>query len=164
MTDHQPDWATLLQQATPRTKTVRLCLRGDLLSELEDARAALLEAERASSGSASLSGESEDVTLLRKRVDEARGHVEQAAVAFTVKGINRAVYAALEAKHPDPKGDGWDMATFPEALIRECLVSPVVAADQPLVEALTYGEFDKLFAACVAVCIEVNDVPLPRRG
>lgn len=143
-----PDWASLLEQATPRTKSVRLCLRGDLLAALSDAEAA---------AAPSLAGETEDVTLLRKQVDES-------TVDFVVKGASRARYAALEAKHPDPDGEGWNMATFPEALVRECLVSPVVAPEQPLADALTYGEFEKLFTAAVAASIEVNEVPLPKRG
>lgn len=143
-----PDWAELLEQATPRTRTVRLCLRGDLLADLEAA---------AAGDSPSLAGESDDVAALRRQIDDA-------SIRFTVRGLTRARYAALEAAHPDPKGDGWDMATFPEALVRECLISPVIAPEQPLADALTYGEFEKLFTAAVGASIEVSEVPLPKRG
>lgn len=144
-----PDWAALLAAAKPRTKTVRLCLRGDLLAQLADAVAAQQP---------SLGGESPDVAALRQQVEDA-------SVPFVVKGLSRSAFRALEAQHPDPKGDGgWDMAQFPEALIRLCLVSPVIGPDQPLEDALTAGEFNALFSAAFEVSSEVDEVPLPKRG
>ena len=146
-----PDWAQLLQQATPRTKTVRLCLRGDLLAALADAEAA--------AESPSLSGEASDVADLRRQV-------ESASVEFVIKGLSGRRYEALQAEYRNSDGeipDDQDEA-FRERLVRECLISPVVAEDQPIADALTAGEFQRLWTSAIYATVEVDEVPLPKRG
>lgn len=153
MTDHNgsPDWAALLEQATPRTKTVRLCLRGDLLSALAAAEEAV--------ESPSLGGEPEHVKQLREQVADA-------SVEFTLRGLTGAKFQSLQDTYRDAEGD---MSTtqqerFHEHLVRECTVSPVIAADQPLAEVLTAGEFQRLWTTAIYATVEVDEVPLPRRG
>lgn len=131
------DWKSLVAQAQPTTKTVRLCLRGDLVQELSTAEAA------------------GDVA------DELRQQVADATVTFTIRGLNRQAYRALEAKHPAPDGAaGWDVASFPEALVRACITDPVIDAGDPLFDVLTPGQVEKLFEAAFLACNEVDDLPL----
>lgn len=137
------DWASLAAQAQPRRKTVALCLRGDLAADLE---------------SAIEDGAGE-------RVDELTDQVRAATVNFVLAGLTRQKYRALEAQHPDKDGgSGWNMDTFPEALVRACLTEPVVAPADPLFDVLTPAQVDKLFEAAFLACNEVDDIPLLKRG
>lgn len=135
------DWKALAAQAQPTTRTVRLCLRGDLAAQLD----ALSEHDPARPG--------------------LEAEVEAATVTFTVRGLTRQKYRALEAKHPDPDGGaGWNIDTFPEALVRACLADPQVEPGDPLFDVMTPGQVERLFEAAFRACNEVDDVPLPKRG
>lgn len=137
------DWASLAAQAQPRRKSVALCLRGDIQAQLELARDA---------------GNAEQVADLENQVREA-------TVEFVVRGMTRDKYRALEAAHPDPEGGGgWNLATFPEALVRGCLLEPSVAPEDPLFGILTPAQTDMLFEAAFLSCNEVDDLPLPKPG
>lgn len=137
------DWASLAAQAQPRRKTVSLCLRGDLVAELE-------AAEDHGDGD---------------RVNELTDAVKAATVVFTVAGLTRDKYRALEAAHPDPDGgSGWNVDTFPEALVRACIVAPDIKPEDPLFAVLTPAQVERLFEAAFLACNEVDDLPLRKRG
>ena len=144
MATGKPDWKQLREQAKPRVKRVSLCLDGELLAELEAAQAA--EVTSLNGGAAAR---------------ELSERVQAASVTFTVQGLTRPKYRALEAEHPsDDDEQAWDMDTFPEALVRACLVEPEVAADEPLFDVLTAGEADKLFQTAYLACNEADALPL----
>ncbi len=135
------DWMSLAAQAQPRRKTVRLCLRGDLLADLT-------EAQQNGIGVG----------------DDLRQQVEDATVSFVLAGLTRQKYRALEAAHPDADGgSGWDIEKFPEALVRACLVTPEVGVGEPLFDVLTPAQVEQLFEAAFLTCNEVDEIPLPRR-
>ena len=137
------DWASLAAQAQPRRKTVELCLRGDLVADLESA-------EDHGDGA---------------RVDELTKAVKDATVVFTLAGLTRDKYRALEAQHPDAEGGaGWNVETFPEALVRASIVSPLVQPGDPLFDVLTPAQVEKLFEAAFLACNEVDELPLRKRG
>ena len=137
------DWASLAKQAQPRRKTVRLCLRGDLVADLEAAED---------------HGDGDQVKALTEAV-------QAATVVFTVAGLTRQTYRALEAQHPDPDGgSGWNVDTFPEALVRACIVAPEVKPTDPLFDVLTPAQVERLFEAAFLACNEVDDLPLLKRG
>ncbi len=136
------DWASLAAQAQPTRRRVRLCLRGDLLADLESARG---------------SGDGERIAALESDVADA-------TVEFVLRGLTQDKYRALIAAHPDPEGSAWNDATFPEALVRACILSPTVGPSDPLFTVLTAGQVDQLFTAAIESCIEVDAGPLPKRG
>ena len=137
------DWKSLVAQAQPRRNTVRLCLRGDLLADLE---------------SAHQEGNGE-------RVADLEAQVLGATVDFVLGGLTQDKYRALEAAHPAPDGEGgWNLDTFPEALVRACLLSPAVAADDPLFGVLTPAQVEQLFNAAFLASNEADSLPLPKRG
>lgn len=136
------DWSALAAQAQPTRRRVRLCLRGDLLSDLASAQEA---------------GDGERVEALQAEVDGA-------TVEFVLRGLTQDKYRALIAAHPDPEGSAWNDATFPEALVRACIVAPTIGPSDPLFTVLTAGQVDQLFTAAIESCIEVDAAPLPRRG
>ncbi len=136
------DWSALAAQAQPTRRRVRLCLRGDLLSDLASAQEA---------------GDGERVEALQAEVDGA-------TVEFVLRGLTQDKYRALIAAHPDPEGSAWNDATFPEALVRACILTPAVAPSDPLFSVLTAGQVEQLFTAAIESCIEVDAAPLPKRG
>ncbi len=145
MTSQGPsvDWKSLVAQTQPRRKTVRLCLRGDLLADL-------LAAQEDGNG---------------ERVQQLRDEVDEATIAFVIGGLTSQKYRSLLAAHQKPDDDTAAWAdTFPEALVRACLLSPRVEADDPLFDVLTPAQTEQLFEAAFLACNEVDDLPLLKRG
>jgi hypothetical protein len=136
------DWASLAAQAQPTRRRVRLCLRGDLLADL---------------ASAQDTGDNERAEALRDEIDAN-------TVEFVLRGLTQDKYRALIAAHPDPDGSAWNDATFPEALVRACILTPTVGPSDPLFTVLTAGQVEQLFTAAIESCIEVDAAPLPKRG
>ncbi len=137
------DWSALAAQAQPTRRRVRLCLRGDLLADLETARSA---------------GDG-------ARVTELEAQLADNTVEFVFKGLTQDKYRALIAQHPDTEGGtAWNDNTFPEALVRACILTPTVQPGDPLFSVLTAGQVEQLFTAAIESCIEVDAAPLPKRG
>lgn len=130
------DWKALAAKAQPTTRKVRLCLRGDLAADLDD-----------------------------DSPEELQREVEEATVEFVIRGLSRQAYRALEAKHPDADGGaGWNLDTFPEALVRACVTDPVIEPGDPFFDILTPGQVEALFEAAFRACNEVTELPLRKRG
>ena len=137
------DWASLAAQAQPTRRRVRLCLRGDLLADL---------------ASAQDTGDNERAEALRDEIDAN-------TVEFVLRGLTQDKYRALIAAHPDTEGGtAWNDDTFPEALVRACILTPTVQPGDPLFSVLTAGQVEQLFTAAIESCIEVDAAPLPKRG
>ena len=136
------DLKARIAQAQPRSKSVGLCLRGDLLSDL-------VEAETA-----------KDVD----RVAALKAEIESATVVVAVRGLSYGEYRRLENAHPDPKGDGWDADTFPQALVKAALVDVTAEDADLLLATITSGQLVELFTAALTVTNAVDAVPLPKRG
>ena len=119
-----------------------MCLRGDLLADL---------------ASAQDTGDNERAEALRDEIDAN-------TVEFVLRGLTQDKYRALIAAHPDPDGSAWNDATFPEALVRACILTPTVGPSDPLFTVLTAGQVEQLFTAAIESCIEVDAAPLPKRG
>lgn len=135
----QLDLKSAIAQAQPRTRTVRLCLRGDLLAQLD---AATDEAE---------------VTRLRAEVADA-------TVEVRVRGLSYGEYRGVEASHPSKDGEGgWDVDTFPAALVRACLDAADDDKDA-LLGVLTSGQLMALFTAAIDASNTPDALPLPSGG
>lgn len=136
------DLKARIAQAQPRSKSVGLCLRGDLLSDL-------VEAETARD---------------TDRVAALKTEIESATVVVAVRGLSYGEYRRLENAHPDPKGDGWDADTFPQALVKAALVDVTAEDADLLLATITSGQLVELFTAALTVTNAVDAVPLPKRG
>lgn len=148
MATGKPEWKKLVEKSRPRTRTVRLCLDGELQEALAEAKAV---------PSNSLGG--------NQAARELEQQIEEASIDFKLRGLSRATLRKLEADHPtDDEESAWDADTFPEALVRACLVEPEVAPEDELFEVLTAGEADRLFEAAFLACNEADPVPLQKRG
>lgn len=129
-------WAEIAKTATKPQREVTLCLRGDLIAKRAnvktDAESDALEAE-----------------------------ISEASVTFKLAGLSRQDFRALEAQHPAEDDDaGWNLDTFPEALVRASLTEPVIEEGQPFFELLTSGQIEALFEAAFKASVEVDAGPL----
>ncbi|MFF4489414.1 hypothetical protein ACFY0F_23445 [Streptomyces sp. NPDC001544] len=138
----------ILAQATPRERTVMVCIRGDLAGE----------AERLQDELARVSSDWEPADLtdvhpgreLAVHLKELREQITAAEVPFKLRYIGDKAYSDLMAAHPaNDDNQAFDSETFPRALIAASCVDPVMSEEQvtQLFEKINEGEIKKLFDA-----------------
>jgi hypothetical protein len=143
-----PNIEDILAAATPRERTVQVCIRGDLASE----------AERLADELATVSADWEPADLtdehpgraISAQLKAAREAARQAEVPFTLRYIGDRAYSDLIAAHPSSnENELFDDRTFPRALIAASCADPVMTAEQAekLFEVINEGEIKKLFDA-----------------
>lgn len=138
----------LIASAKPQARTVELCLRGDLVADLEDAarRAATAATPEAKQAAAD---------------DIARMRAEMAAsvIVARLEAMPRAAWLALLAEHPPRDGEavdqasGFNTATFYEAVVRGSWSAPDLSADDldALLAAVNDGQWQELTEAAFTV-------------
>lgn len=157
------DFDALLDEAALAESIVPICLRGDLVAEheaLDRQLAQLLEQPVTKLGG---DGRGE----LQQQIRALEEQMTAATVTFRFRALVRADWHAFVAEHPprpDDEGDarrGINRGTFFEALVRRCLVEPVVSAEQwaRLDQVLTDRQFDQLADAAWAINRRDVDVP-----
>lgn len=138
----------ILKRATPRERTVMVCIRGDLAGEADRLQD---ELARVSSD-----WEPQDLTdvhpgrELAEKLRDIREQIKDAEEAFKVRYIGDKAYSDLMAAHPaKDDGQAFDSETFPRALIAASCVDPVMTDEQvtQLFEVINEGEIKKLFDA-----------------
>jgi hypothetical protein len=143
-----PSIEDILAQATPRERTVMVCIRGDLAGEAERLQD---ELSRVSSD-----WEPEDLTdvhpgrELAVKLRELREQIKAAEVPFKLRYIGDKAYSDLMAAHPaKDDSQAFDSESFPRALIAAACVDPVMTEEQvlQLFEVVNEGEIKKLFDA-----------------
>lgn len=151
----------VLAGITPKVVRAKVCLRGDLIDELEQ-----LEAEyRRLSQSDDLSGgPAEDVA---DRIAVVQSEAEQSSVEFVFHAIGQRPWADLIAEHP-PSPDGkkngeqFDPKTFPFAAVAASCVQPTgvtFAGVEKLYEKVNFGQWQALWGACLEANIGTVSVP-----
>lgn len=175
MTDFASKMAAAKEAGRP-SRSVPVCLRGDLAAQLEelDRKALLARADRGGSM------EDGSATDLVGRIRELQAEMREATEEFKIRALAPARYRALREEHPprrDDKGDldrgdaavGFNRDTFPPVLVKVSTVSPqltdeqwhellgdsdtdaaerAAAGEQPADGLLTYGQFMELADAC----------------
>jgi hypothetical protein len=138
----------ILAEATPRERTVMVCVRGDLLGEADRLQD---ELNRVSSD-----WEPADLTdvhpgrELAVKLKELREQVKAAERPFKLRYIGDKAYSDLMAANPaKDDGQAFDSEAFPRALIAASCVDPVMTEAQVarLFEVINEGEIKKLFDA-----------------
>lgn len=162
------DVAALIHGAKLPERVTPVCLRPDLVAEYEELDGQRVNAEKATADS--LAGNSH----VRELADELAALQEQmtdSTVPFKLRALSRNKFRGLAAAHPPRKDEdgkvldadvvGVNEATFPEALVRACLVDPVL--DDELWEALSDKLTDRQYQALVDVAWGLNrhEVDIP---
>lgn len=160
----------MLAQAKPAERTIRLCLRGDLVAayeELDRRRAEVVNQVDRSS----LAGS--PAVAIARQMQAVQEQMKDFSYPFRVRALTRKAYQALVAAHPprrDEKGEileadremGINQNTFWDPLIRACVVDPVMD-DQEwtrlLDELLSDRQYEQLGIAALAVCRGNVDIP-----
>jgi hypothetical protein len=160
----------LLAQAKPAERTIRLCLRGDLVAQFEELDRKRVELEgRADEGS--LAGS--PAVQVARQMEQLQAEMRDSTYPFRVRALSRKAYQALVAAHPprrDAEGailpedlkDDINTATFWEPLIRACLVDPVLddAEWEHLAEdILSDRQFEQLAIAAFVASRGNVDIP-----
>lgn len=151
-------------------RSVELCLRGDLLAQLQDLQRDLIDAERAPSD-ASLA----DLGTPHRIAEQIQGLREEMAehsITVRFRALPRRQWSKLVAAHPprpDERADvalGVNVETYVDALIRACMVDPVFDDDDwaALDEALSDAQWQALTAAAWAVNAKDVEVPFSQRA
>lgn len=127
------DLKTLLTEARLPERTVPICLRGDLVAELEEIERQLEDVNRRPADSLAGTGSGELIDRIEALQDEMRA----STVTFRLRALPKPQWRALLAEHPprrdaqdnplqDDAAAGVNLDTFFDAIIRACLVDPPV--------------------------------------
>lgn len=154
--------------------TVPICLRGDLVAEIEQ-----LDRELVNAGSSPSSGMEDGARLreLAERIEALRDEMREDDNnhTFVLRALPARDYRALKAQHPprvDGEGDvvaedrvlGANIDTLAEPLLRACCVDPVLddATWRSLEPVLSDGQYDQLANAALLVNQGAVTVPFSR--
>lgn len=151
--------ADLVATAQPRTTTVRVCARGDLVDRHAEL-VAQLEGEAGSSV-----GVSSEAKQLAAEIVAVEEEQEASTLTVTLKSVSRRVWADLLAQHPPrPQDKGLDHNpdTFPTAAIAAASVEPALTVEDvdQLADVLPPAEWAKLWRATFK--LNVAEVPHPK--
>jgi hypothetical protein len=150
----------ILKRATPRERTVMVCIRGDLAGEAERLAAEL--ARTSDDWEPSDLTETHPGRELAAKLKAVREQVKAAEVPFLLRYIGDRAYSDLLAKHPSEKDEElFNSDTFPRALIAASSVDPAMTEEQvaELFEVINEGEIKKLFDAAWDVHHSADVVP-----
>lgn len=161
------DLDAALAAAKRPQRTVHLCLRGDLVAEIELLDEQLAEAEKANAGNLAPTA---GLKRMRKRRDELATEAEAANYPFVVTGLNDPEWRTLVAAHDTPREGnvldemfGFNTDTFFPEFVRRSLGSTVTDAQwAKLSEVLSSGQMEQLRDACMEVSRRKASVPKSR--
>lgn len=160
----------------PATEAVSVWIGADmgLVNEYQEAEAALVADAKDED---SLAGPAVTEPQITARMEEIRRELADYEVVFRVRAVDPKRWNKLLEKHPPRPGEdgavdprdraGWNMETFPPALIRAATVSPefdeddwrVLLGDDGSEATLTGGQIDKLSATILRLSQWHIDIP-----
>jgi hypothetical protein len=163
--------AELLKTARLPERTVPICLRGDLIADMQDLIEQLGRARNTTGPDDRLGAPAGGVAALdlEARLHELDEQMKAATHPFRFRALSGDEFDALTLQHPVgndasdlDKQLGYDYEAFSTALVRVSLVDPVVTSDDEFAElraALNRKQWSALVDAAYAVSNE--DVTAP---
>jgi hypothetical protein len=156
----------VLAHAKRPERRVPVCLRGDLIAEIEALNDELLNFRTGLNNQATLASKG-DERKVAQRIQELQEEMRQATIEFRLQGLNRSEWAALVADHPPTQeqareGYVYNIETLPADLIRRCLMDPTPTDEEwaQLLDNITSGQFEGLAEVATTVSrTKVVDVP-----
>lgn len=132
------DFASKMAAARPAERTVELCLRGDLVAQLEDLER---QAELAQAGSGNASKEDTGTADLVAQIETLQAEMRESTEVFRLKALSPRKYRLLRDQHPprrDETGEldtvdavrGFNRDTLPPELVRACTTRPELTERQ----------------------------------
>lgn len=156
------DFASKMAGARPAERTVSICLRGDLVAQLEDLER---QAELATKGRKAASKEDAGPAAIVAQIEALQEQMRESTEVFRLVALPPRQYRKLRAAHPPRRDDagelddhdlrlGFNRDTFPHALIEASTTSPELTGEQWL-ELLGHSE-----AAAAALEAEGRDAEI----
>jgi hypothetical protein len=152
----------VLAQVRPKTTTVRVCLRGDLLARHEELEHQLAEAQRLDETENRIA----QAPQVAREIEALEAELTETETSFTFAAIGFKAWTDLVADHPprdEDREDGYDFnqATFPQVAIAASAVSPKMTVEQVerLFEVLNRGQLQPLIGAALLVNVQGTSVP-----
>jgi hypothetical protein len=152
----------ILTQVKPATASVRVCLDGDLLGDLDLINEDLAQYDGWESDSLS---DVDPRAKLKARKAELEALIRAKSATFRFHNIGDKPWSDLHAAHPPTEGkedsEDFDPATFPTALIAAAAVDPVMTLEQAgaLMDKFTLTQRNMLFGTAYRANIRGVDVP-----
>lgn len=160
--------------AKPHRRTVPICLRGDLVAEIEQLDRELVAAEKQPT-----TGMEDGARLreLAERIEALRSEMaaEGNNHTFVIQALPGPEYRKLKAAHPPRTDDdgrvitqdallGANVDTLAEPLLRACCVDPVLddATWRAVEPALSDQQYDQLVEVAIVVNRGVVAIPFSR--
>lgn len=156
-------FAAALAAAKPITKSIGLCLDGDLLAEADRLGAEYLEAK----GQDEAENREPQAPALAERLKDLSTQIQAAEVEFVFRSIGRLAWQNLIAEHPPTKeqrelGADMNVDTFPATAMAASCISPEgadVASFEQLSEIVTNGQWNRLWVTCHQANNASGDIP-----
>jgi hypothetical protein len=150
------------------TRSVPLCLRGDLVSEWQDLERRFKAANQAADEDSLASANSSEAIELSRQMEDLEEQMRASTRTFRLQGLPGSEWRALLSAHPPREGDEKDAQvdfnrdTFGVAALAACCVVPRMTLAQAgkLVDGtLTDGQWNTLFANVWNMHTTAVDVP-----
>lgn len=156
------DIEKVLASVRPKTTTVRVCLRGDLLAQHEELERELAEAIRLDM----TENRHAQAPVIAAKVTALQKKIQAAEVEFTFTAVGQQAWTDLVVQHPATERDteaglDFDSSKFPVAAIAASCTNPVMtlAQAETLYERLNGGQWGELWQGCLRANVAGADVP-----
>jgi hypothetical protein len=157
-----PDIEKVLASVRPKTSSVRVCLRGDLLAQYEELERELSEAIRLDM----TENRHAEAPVVAAKVAKLQEKIKAAEVEFTFTAIGQQAWTDLVVQYPATERDremglDFDASTFPIAAVAKTCTSPAMTLAQAttLYERLNGGQWGELWQACLRANVAGADIP-----
>ena len=157
----KPDPAAVIAAAKPAERTVEICLRGDLVAEVEN-----LERQMRDHRTDRMVGNPQGHKLAQQ-VERLRADMRASTIVVRLRAMSRRDFQKFVAEHGPRDGNADDQATgintdtYFDDLIKACAVEPDLSADQwdALLDACNTKQWDDLSAAAFQLNTQRVTVP-----
>lgn len=160
MSTTSPTIAALLKQVKPAQASVRLCLRGDLLGEVDLIKDELAQYDGWKPDALS---DADPRKQLTERLALLEGQMREASATFTFASVGDKAWSDLLAAHPPREGkeETFDPTSFPIAAIAASSVAPKMTADdvRELFDVFNLSQRNTIFNATFAANVRAVDIP-----
>jgi hypothetical protein len=156
-------FAAALASSKPLSKSISLCLDGELLAEAES----LGEQFRQAQNDDERLNRVAEAPQIARRLAEVADRIRETEVEFTFRSLGRLAWRDLVSEHPPTKeheqvGLDFNPDTLPAAAMAACCVAPEDAdleGFRQLSETLTQTQWDRLWLTCREANLGAGDIP-----
>lgn len=156
------DVDALLDEATPRERTIPICLRGDLVAKWED-----LTAQFDDSSAGDGLGESEKTAGLRAQIADVEAQMKTKTMLLRLRALPKPQADKIIVDNVAREGNkmdqqiGYNSEAVEAATIRACVVEPELTAGRwaKLAAVLNPAQWRSIMQACDALNYTSVDLP-----